>query len=396
MTTTFDDRSPIIQYTGNWGQGGDPDEYRGTTTWTATVGDSARVTFTGRGISVYGAISPNTPGRGKGPVATFMVDSDTSTSTRFAGQQTGVPQRRYLMYSIDNLDYGQHILTMVNESAEGYFFVDFIEVMGTSNPGSSSASPSSTSNAPLDPSPSAPNAPSSSISSRPDPGPASSASRSPGDPAAPATLLNPYSSTTGSPRASEESGFPSGASHSLLLPPGMSSAVSNINSVPTSASSNPSLGGSGVRLDAIIGGTIGGIAATCTLFLMFVICMRKRQRRRERYGNIESPGFDSHSVSPEPQIVPTIHEKSSLPAHMTEAQGQGCTSEQRSLATSRSDSQGQDISKEALPNTSDIRDSTTFSTLPPQDIPRNTAVVPFTRPSNRVSIDPPPRYQPPV
>ncbi|KAH6913095.1 hypothetical protein BKA70DRAFT_712986 [Coprinopsis sp. MPI-PUGE-AT-0042] len=303
MTVVYDDRDPIVQYTGTWGKGGDPDEYRMTTTWTATVGDTARVTFTGRGISAYGAISPNTPGRGKGPIATFMIDNDPSTRTRFAPPQIGVPQRQFLMHSVSGLDYGEHVLTMTNESAEGFFFVDFIEVMGTERPQSSSASPSSSSRAPaIDPTPNAPPVSSTSPSSASSDPESSGASRPSNGPT---SVPNPSSSGS-PPRSSQlEVGSSALLSHSLLLPPGVSGATADHNSTPTSISPGSSEGGSGgtgIRLDAIIGGTVGGIAATCTLFLIFALWMRRRQRKR--YGNIESPPPEMQKSSLQPRISP--------------------------------------------------------------------------------------------
>jgi hypothetical protein len=50
MSLIYDDRDPAVEYSaGDWGEAGVSEELRGTTSWTATPGATARVTFTGRG-----------------------------------------------------------------------------------------------------------------------------------------------------------------------------------------------------------------------------------------------------------------------------------------------------------------------------------------------------------
>lgn len=44
---TLDDTDPAVQYGGGWGSSGDPQEYNSTTSFTTTIGATARVTFTG-------------------------------------------------------------------------------------------------------------------------------------------------------------------------------------------------------------------------------------------------------------------------------------------------------------------------------------------------------------
>ena len=47
MALVLDDRDAAVQYSTGWGEAGVAEEFRGTTSYTETVGATARVTFTG-------------------------------------------------------------------------------------------------------------------------------------------------------------------------------------------------------------------------------------------------------------------------------------------------------------------------------------------------------------
>ena len=47
-TTTIDDQSTNVQYSGNWVKGGTVHEYNGTVSSSTTVGDFFILTFTGK------------------------------------------------------------------------------------------------------------------------------------------------------------------------------------------------------------------------------------------------------------------------------------------------------------------------------------------------------------
>ena len=51
-TTTLDDRSPNITYSGGtWNLGGVPGEFDGTSTWTTDAGSTATINFLGQSVS---------------------------------------------------------------------------------------------------------------------------------------------------------------------------------------------------------------------------------------------------------------------------------------------------------------------------------------------------------
>lgn len=57
MALIYDDRDPAVQLSaGDWGQAGVQEEYRGTTSWTETLGATARVSFTGIGIKFHACL----------------------------------------------------------------------------------------------------------------------------------------------------------------------------------------------------------------------------------------------------------------------------------------------------------------------------------------------------
>ena len=252
MSLVLDDRNPAVQYSEGWGEAGVQEEFQGTTSWTETVGATARVTFTGRGISVVGTIT--ILGVKESPVSSYIIDNDPSTRFRFVGAQVDRIQRLTPFYKIDNLEYGEHVLTITNESSEGTLYLDFFEVSGFENPGgSSSSSPSSTESSSPNPLPS---------NQSLEPG---QSSNSP-SPSAPSPSIPPISRSSLGPDRSQSS------SSGLALP---TSDLSGDNAQQSNSDGGPPVG-------AIAGGVVGGIAVICIAILVFILCKRRERRRRDR------------------------------------------------------------------------------------------------------------------
>ncbi|KAH6913086.1 hypothetical protein BKA70DRAFT_1525010 [Coprinopsis sp. MPI-PUGE-AT-0042] len=282
MALRYDDRDARVQYSGTWAQTGVEEEYMQTTSSTASIGATVRVTFTGQGISVYGAISRTGEGYGNAPKATFVIDD--TVRTPWEGQQNDRIQRGIQLHSIGGLDYGEHVLTIINDSDQGRLWLDYFEITGTDDPGSgeqSSTTPPSQSPTPIV-------QPASPIQS------SSPSSSSQSD--AQATRESIPSASAPSSGSSLLPGASSGASlesHALILPSGTKSI--SPSGTPTSVAAFPGYGRTGPPVGAVIGGVVGGLAAICLLVIAFFVF--KRQRRR-RHDNLGAPlnGSYTHSI----------------------------------------------------------------------------------------------------
>lgn len=150
---TFDDRDPAVQYVGVWRTSGNPqEEYNGTTTLTNVPGSTARVTFTGTGIDVFGTVAISEAG----PVSTYAIEDNPSTEAEFVGAPTDRTQYRINFYSIKDLELGRHVLIIRNEQSSAELFLDYFTVLGpseeslppiSSSTGSPSISPTASSTA---------------------------------------------------------------------------------------------------------------------------------------------------------------------------------------------------------------------------------------------------------
>jgi hypothetical protein len=211
--------------------------------------------ITGRGIAVYGTIT--ILGDKDSPISTYVIDDDTSRGFRFVGEQVDRIQRLTNFYTSPTLEYGQHVLTVTNEGTNATLFLDWFEVSGFNDPGTST-SPSASSSTPNLPSPS---------DSTPDPGQSSNAP-------------SPQSSSRSNP---------------LTLPPNRSSSQASgsiTSGFPQTSlpgeSSQRSTGGPPVG--AIVGGVVGGIAILCAAFIVFFLCKRRHRRKAIEQNMGEYPG----------------------------------------------------------------------------------------------------------
>lgn len=259
MALVLDDRDAAVQYSTGWGEAGVPEEFRGTTSYTETVGATARVTFTGRGITVVGTIT--ILGVKESPVSSYIVDDNLATRFEFTGVQNDQIQRGATFYKIENLDYGEHVLTITCESSAGTLYLDYFEVLGFQNPGGSSSSPSSstdgpTSNAPL--------------------------------PSSQSTLPN-----------SSPTSLPSTRSSSATGSSPLSSSGSDLGLPASDDAQNQ--GSNGAPVGAIAGGVVGGVAVICIAILVFILCKRRERKRRDR------ELIDNYSASQtQPAIQPFV------------------------------------------------------------------------------------------
>ncbi|KAH6913087.1 hypothetical protein BKA70DRAFT_712789 [Coprinopsis sp. MPI-PUGE-AT-0042] len=253
MSLVYDDRDSVVQYSaGEWGDAGVPEEYKSTTSWTETPGATARVTFTGRGISVVGTITML--GVKDRPVSSYVIDGDSSSRFRFEGEQTDIIQRNKNFYSVSGLDYGEHVLTITNESSEGTLYLDYFEVTGFDDPGTSSSS------SPNNPTPNPPS-------------PSDSTTQS-GQPSNSPSLPSPSSSQSNAATPLPNRSSSSGVSQSSLTSGSSASGVpAETDQQGASDSSTP--------VGAIAGGVVGGVAILCIAFLVFVIFRRRHKRKRD-------------------------------------------------------------------------------------------------------------------
>lgn len=205
---------------------------------------------TGRGIAVYGTIT--ILGDKDRPISTYVIDDDTSNSFRFVGEQVDKIQRLANFYTASGLEYGEHVLTITNEGSNATLYLDYFEISGFDNPGTSSSSSQSPDSDPT-PSPSDSTTESGQTSNSPStPSPSQSNS----------IAILPNRSSSGASQASSTSGLPPSSL------PGESAQQSGSNSGPPAG--------------AIAGGVVGGIAIICIAFLVFVLCKRRQKRKNDQ------------------------------------------------------------------------------------------------------------------
>lgn len=145
---TLDDRDPSIVYSTGWAQAGLSLEYNSTTTWTALVGLTARVSFRGTAVGVFGTITA----KDKDSVAPESLYSiDGGLPVRFAAAQAPRPQYSQRFFLSPVLPEADHVLTITNAGV-GALFLDFVMVQSNEDtPPASSLTPSlsSSSSVPL-------------------------------------------------------------------------------------------------------------------------------------------------------------------------------------------------------------------------------------------------------
>ncbi|KAJ7061304.1 hypothetical protein C8F01DRAFT_1369492 [Mycena amicta] len=133
MNVVVDDRDPAVQYTPAWETAdiGLPIEFGSTTSRALKNGDTARFSFTGTSVAVYGTIGPQT---GVGSSMSFSIDGGSSTSfSAPTGPSTTYHQR---FFESSFLPDAAHTLQITSTSAApsqlflDYFLVQTTEVAG--------------------------------------------------------------------------------------------------------------------------------------------------------------------------------------------------------------------------------------------------------------------------
>ncbi|KJA13027.1 hypothetical protein HYPSUDRAFT_209890 [Hypholoma sublateritium FD-334 SS-4] len=126
VSITLDDRDPKIVYSAGWTHAGRPADYARTTSRTTVAGSTAKLTFTGTSISVFGTIPPNTRTVPTPPSSEYSIDG--SANTVFTATETANFQRNQLFFQSASLPNGTHALTITYPKVSDPLFLDFLVV----------------------------------------------------------------------------------------------------------------------------------------------------------------------------------------------------------------------------------------------------------------------------
>ncbi|PPQ95027.1 hypothetical protein CVT25_000490 [Psilocybe cyanescens] len=258
--SVLDDRDSSIDYSSGWSKAGSSLEFNRTTTWSVVSGSTAKVTFQGTSIGVYGTISAKQR-RSVAPVSEYSIDG--GSQVEFTPTQAARAQYSQLFFQSPVMSDGAHTLIITNKLASADpLFLDFMFVLNTSPDSSatgalptlSSAVPgSSTSSGSISSSTSASSSSSSSTSS-------SASSTSSTVSSTSSTSLNTITVTT---FESQSSSSPTGVADN---------ANNNAGADDVGAAKKSNAG-------AIVGGVFAGIIVLAFLVFGFFYWNRRRQRR---------------------------------------------------------------------------------------------------------------------
>ncbi|KAF5311987.1 hypothetical protein D9619_003789 [Psilocybe cf. subviscida] len=251
---TLDDRNPAVVYSPGWDQAGSKFEFNSTTSWTKVAGSTAKVTFRGTSISVYGTVSGGNP-KSIAPTSVYSVDGGSPKI--FQATQTGRAQYRVLFFDSGVLPDAVHSVEISHPILSDPLFLDlFLVSQVTTTPITpslpvlpSSASASVTLSLPV----------ANSTSVLPSSTPIPSSTPLPSSETTPDVTPTTPTSTTPLPTSSSEP---------------TSSAADSAPSLPVVAAETKKS-----NAGAVAGGVIGGIVV---LFLMVFGYIVWRRRRRDR------------------------------------------------------------------------------------------------------------------
>ncbi|CAA7271271.1 unnamed protein product [Cyclocybe aegerita] len=120
---TLDDRDSAITYSSDdWEEAGVEEEFNSTSTRTSIRGPTANISFTGRGISVWGTLGH--AGLGHTPLSTYILDS--SPPKKYRGALHGSLQFRQKFFEVSGLAPGPHSLSVTNDVENAYLYLDFV------------------------------------------------------------------------------------------------------------------------------------------------------------------------------------------------------------------------------------------------------------------------------
>ncbi|KDR69934.1 hypothetical protein GALMADRAFT_230300 [Galerina marginata CBS 339.88] len=266
----LDDRDSSIVYLSRWHHGGVKAEFDKTTTYNGDPGSTAKLTFDGTSVAVFGTISPK-KSDSIAPISSYSIDG--AAPVEFKAAQTPDTQYSQQFFQSPTLPAGQHTLIITNKLHSDPTFLDFFLVDGNTiaptppPPQPTSASSSTTSSGASSSSSSLSNSSASSFQTTPPLG-GSSQTTPPAASPFPTPAVIPVVPTQPSP-ATAPAGADGTPSSSSGGSPGGSD--SNIGATKNSAAG------------AIAGGVVGAIIALALLALVAVYC-RRRTRRRRRFG----------------------------------------------------------------------------------------------------------------
>ncbi|CAA7269694.1 unnamed protein product [Cyclocybe aegerita] len=138
----LDDTDPSIVYTGRWNRAGSSNEFNRTTTWTLSAGASARLSFRGTAIGVFGTISTRLRSS-REPESTYRIDGGDPVT--FRATQTDRTQFTQQFFQSPLLPDGEHTLEITHPETTEPVFLDFFRLIGTPIEPSSISSASSAS-----------------------------------------------------------------------------------------------------------------------------------------------------------------------------------------------------------------------------------------------------------
>jgi len=277
----IDDVDASLAYSGSWqSTTQELRAYRNTMHFTNSINSKATLTFTGIGVTVYGAIRSS-----ETPQSSYSLDGGGATVYNRSTTQV-LSQYGVIFYTSPIVRNGQHTLTITNLNDENTFFIDnFIIVTNgisasTNTPDTSTTTGTSTSSS------------RSSTSSGVSSGTSSSSS------SASTTLVTIRSSGSSST-------FADAPGPSTKTPPN-----SNVDADPATARSN-----SGSHTAAII----GAVAALAIVALFIIVCLwlqRRRKKQEETKPWIFSSYYGGGTATPAaslstslPTVTPEMNEE---------------------------------------------------------------------------------------
>ncbi|KAF4616786.1 hypothetical protein D9613_008877 [Agrocybe pediades] len=149
-TTTFDDRSPFIQYSHDWRQRGKSVEFDGTTSGTNTPGANATLVFNGTDISVFGTIGSvdyDNMNHHIPPISAYSIDGGGQTIyTAIAFENT--TQYNATFFQAAGLAPNVSHTLVITMQNKGSLFLDWIQVESKLDPPAGGSSKNSTTPSP--------------------------------------------------------------------------------------------------------------------------------------------------------------------------------------------------------------------------------------------------------
>jgi len=239
-TVLCDDQDSSISYAGGrWTQSGFPGEYMETTTFTLQKGATARLTFSGTRIGVYGTIVDK-----EGvPISSYGIDGGNTTIFH-PGNILQATQYRRQFFQSNELTEGSHTLVITTLADNAFFILDYFAITLLSD-----------------------GTPPISLQSI--------------DRASPSMLSTNFLSSTQvlSPTSSSQ-----GVASATTASSGIATASSGLNSTAPYVTTSPVASSKvDLPLSLIIGGTLGGLALLIVGFIAFMF-FRRRANDRSRYG----------------------------------------------------------------------------------------------------------------